>query len=72
MLLRSMASENSTQIEDVQAYFSNMFGPTFYKNSINKFHSADNKDFLEYLAIILGLRDDDGTILTEMQQKFIL
>jgi hypothetical protein len=72
LLLRLMNEEINSQIEDVQVYFGNMFDPTFYRASVNKFHTTDNKDFLEYVAIILGLRDDDGTILTEMQQKFIL
>ena len=58
--------------EDLVNHFSQLFDRTFYLNLLNKYGNHDGKHFVEYLAIIVGLRDDDGTILTELQQKFLL
>ena len=58
--------------EDLVNHFSQLFDKTFYLNLLNKYGNHDGKHFVEYLAIIVGLRDDDGTILTELQQKFLL
>lgn len=58
--------------EDLVNHFSQLFDRTFYLNLLNKYGNHDGKHFVEYLAIIVGFRDDDGTILTELQQKFLL
>jgi len=60
--------ETTRGMED--SFFSSMFDRQFYFNHVN-LHGAQGS-FAEYLAIIVGIREDDGQILMEMQQKYLL
>ena len=58
--------------ERLISHFGNLFDSNFYINLINRYPTFNGKDFTEYLAIIVGLREDDGQRLMDYQAKYLL
>ena len=58
--------------ESIVQRFDSMLSRPFYLNLVNKYNSTETEELTNYIAILVGLREDvGGSEMMNYQSKFI-